>query len=168
MSVSLQRSDTYAPTELSGRGLGLVIGAHGLALFALLQMQLVTLPEPLSVLTVSLLPLPNPQHKHLPPSHQRRVLRPLHRLHLPRWQYQPPSPVLMPTISIIPSRHTPQFRVAWVSKGGSCCAFALTPLARQRISALGLVRWHPSAKPLLIPWPQPMAMDNHWVLQSEA
>lgn len=35
-------------------------------------------------------------------------------------------------------------------------------------SALGLVRWHPSAKPALLPWPEKMALDNHWVLLDEA
>lgn len=35
-------------------------------------------------------------------------------------------------------------------------------------TALGLVRWHPTAKPAMLPWPQPMALDNHWVLLSEA
>lgn len=34
-------------------------------------------------------------------------------------------------------------------------------------TALGLGRWHPSEKPLLLPWPQPMALDNHWVLLAE-
>lgn len=31
-------------------------------------------------------------------------------------------------------------------------------------AALGLVRWHPTDKPLILPWPQPMALDNHWEL----
>ena len=31
-------------------------------------------------------------------------------------------------------------------------------------TAPGLVRWHPSAKPAFVPWPEPMALDNHWVL----
>ncbi|MCZ8092769.1 MAG: DUF1513 domain-containing protein [Acidovorax sp.] len=31
-------------------------------------------------------------------------------------------------------------------------------------TAPGLVRWHPSAKPAFLPWPEPMALDNHWVL----
>src|SRR5574343_1131594 len=35
-------------------------------------------------------------------------------------------------------------------------------------TALGLVRWHPSAKPVFLAWPKPMAEDNHWVLISEA
>lgn len=35
-------------------------------------------------------------------------------------------------------------------------------------TALGLVRWHPSAKPLFLAWPKPMALDNHWALVSEA
>jgi len=35
-------------------------------------------------------------------------------------------------------------------------------------TALGLGRWHPEAPPTLIPWPQPMALDNHWVLVGEA
>lgn len=35
-------------------------------------------------------------------------------------------------------------------------------------TALGLGRWHPEAQPTLIPWPQPMALDNHWVLIGEA
>jgi len=34
-------------------------------------------------------------------------------------------------------------------------------------TALGLVRWHPSAKPALLPWPEKMAVDNHWVLVNE-
>lgn len=35
-------------------------------------------------------------------------------------------------------------------------------------TALGLVRWHPTAKPALLPWPQKMALDNHWVLMDQA
>lgn len=31
-------------------------------------------------------------------------------------------------------------------------------------TALGLGLWHPEVEPTLIPWPQPMALDNHWVL----
>lgn len=31
-------------------------------------------------------------------------------------------------------------------------------------TAPGLVRWHPTAKPAFLAWPQPMALDNHWVL----
>lgn len=34
-------------------------------------------------------------------------------------------------------------------------------------TALGLVRWHPTAPPMFLPWPQKMALDNHWVLISE-
>lgn len=34
-------------------------------------------------------------------------------------------------------------------------------------TGLGLVRWHSRAKPLFIPWPGPMALDNHWSLVSE-
>ena len=34
-------------------------------------------------------------------------------------------------------------------------------------TALGLVRWHPSAKASFLPWPKPMALDNHWALISE-
>jgi len=35
-------------------------------------------------------------------------------------------------------------------------------------TALGLVRAHPTAPPVLLPWPQPMALDNHWVLLGES
>lgn len=35
-------------------------------------------------------------------------------------------------------------------------------------TALGLVRWHPQAEAQILPWPQPMALDNHWVLINEA
>lgn len=35
-------------------------------------------------------------------------------------------------------------------------------------TGLGLVRWHPTAKAALLPWPKPMALDNHWVLLNEA
>lgn len=34
-------------------------------------------------------------------------------------------------------------------------------------TALGLVRWHPEAAGQILPWPQPMAIDNHWVLSRE-
>lgn len=30
-------------------------------------------------------------------------------------------------------------------------------------TALGLGRWHPEEAPVLLPWPQPMALDNHWI-----
>lgn len=35
-------------------------------------------------------------------------------------------------------------------------------------TALGLVRWHPQAEAQILPWPQPIALDNHWILLSEA
>jgi len=35
-------------------------------------------------------------------------------------------------------------------------------------TGLGLVRWHPDAKPLFLAWPKPMALDNHWVLVDAA
>lgn len=35
-------------------------------------------------------------------------------------------------------------------------------------TGLGLVRWHPTAKATFLPWPKPMALDNHWALISEA
>lgn len=31
-------------------------------------------------------------------------------------------------------------------------------------TAPGLVRWHPVEAPQFLPWPEPMALDNHWVL----
>jgi hypothetical protein len=34
-------------------------------------------------------------------------------------------------------------------------------------TASGLGRWHPNAPPLLLRWPEPMALDNHWVLIGE-
>lgn len=35
-------------------------------------------------------------------------------------------------------------------------------------TAPGLVRWHPAAAPVFLPWPQPMALDNHWVRMAAA
>lgn len=35
-------------------------------------------------------------------------------------------------------------------------------------TGLGLVRAHPTAAPVAIPWPKPMALDNHWVLLGES
>lgn len=35
-------------------------------------------------------------------------------------------------------------------------------------AAPGLGRWHPDAPPALLPWPQPMVLDNHWVLVGES
>ena len=33
-------------------------------------------------------------------------------------------------------------------------------------TAFGLVRWLPAEKAAFLPWPQPMALDNHWVLMA--
>lgn len=35
-------------------------------------------------------------------------------------------------------------------------------------TAYGLGSWHPSTAPNLLPWPEPMALDNHWIVISEA
>ena len=35
-------------------------------------------------------------------------------------------------------------------------------------TAYGLGSWHPSTPPNLLPWPEPMALDNHWIVISEA
>ncbi|WP_412479416.1 DUF1513 domain-containing protein [Azonexus sp. IMCC34839] len=35
-------------------------------------------------------------------------------------------------------------------------------------TALGMVRWHPTAKPIFLAWPKPMALDNHWTLMQES
>jgi len=29
------------------------------------------------------------------------------------------------------------------------------------------VRWHPETQAQILAWPQPMAVDNHWVLIGE-
>jgi len=53
-------------------------------------------------------------------------------------------------------------------------AYALTPWTGPKpgggvlvATALGLVRWHPTAKPTFLPWPEKMALDNHWVLLND-
>lgn len=35
-------------------------------------------------------------------------------------------------------------------------------------TAYGLGRWHPNTAPNLLAWPEPMALDNHWILLAEA
>ena len=35
-------------------------------------------------------------------------------------------------------------------------------------TAYGLGHWHPSTPPNLLAWPEPMALDNHWILLDEA
>ena len=35
-------------------------------------------------------------------------------------------------------------------------------------TAYGLGSWHPSTPPNLLPWPEAMALDNHWIVISEA
>lgn len=54
-------------------------------------------------------------------------------------------------------------------------AYAVTPWAGSDrrggaiiATAIGLVRWHPTDKPLILPWPSPMALDNHWELMNES
>ena len=34
-------------------------------------------------------------------------------------------------------------------------------------TAYGLGSWHPSTPPNLLPWPEPMALDNHWIVMAE-
>ncbi|NJD25290.1 MAG: DUF1513 domain-containing protein [Betaproteobacteria bacterium] len=54
-------------------------------------------------------------------------------------------------------------------------AYALAPWAGPRpgggvlvATAPGLIRWHPGTKPAFLPWPEPMALDNHWVVLDTA
>ena len=35
-------------------------------------------------------------------------------------------------------------------------------------TAYGLGSWHPSTPPNILPWPEAMALDNHWIVISEA
>ncbi len=35
-------------------------------------------------------------------------------------------------------------------------------------TAYGLGSWHPSTAPNLLPWPEPVALDNHWIVMAEA
>jgi hypothetical protein len=45
-------------------------------------------------------------------------------------------------------------------------AYALAPWRASGVivaAARGLGRWHPTQAPALVPWPAPMALDNHWV-----
>lgn len=56
--------------RISGAGFGAVVALHGLVLWSLLQMQLITLPAPLAVLSVSLLPpaeITRPEPEVVPP-----------------------------------------------------------------------------------------------------
>ncbi|MCX7896465.1 MAG: DUF1513 domain-containing protein [Rhodocyclaceae bacterium] len=45
-------------------------------------------------------------------------------------------------------------------------AYALAPWSKGGFlvaTAFGLGRWHPDLEPILLPWPEPMVVDNHWV-----
>jgi hypothetical protein len=66
----------------------------------------------------------------------------------------------------IPERLTPIVRL---QEAYALTAWPGPPLSGGVLvaTALGLGRWHPTEKPLLLPWPQPMALDNHWVLLNE-
>ncbi len=50
-------------------------------------------------------------------------------------------------------------------------AYALANWQRDGVlvaTAPGLIRWHPLEKPAFLAWPQPMALDNHWILLADA
>ena len=45
-------------------------------------------------------------------------------------------------------------------------AYALAPWHDGGVivaAARGVGRWHPTQLPAMVPWPAPMALDNHWV-----
>lgn len=65
--------------------------------------------------------------------------------------WQPAAPDTLSTIAAIKEAYA---LAPWAGPTGGGIVVA---------TALGLGRWHPSAAPMLLPWPQPMALDNHWV-----
>ena len=70
--------------------------------------------------------------------------------------WQPASPDGLATVAAIKEAYA---LAPWAGPAGGGVLVA---------TALGLGRWHPTAAPALLPWPQPMALDNHWVLLSES
>ncbi len=70
--------------------------------------------------------------------------------------WQPATPDRLATVAAIKETYA---LAPWAGPAGGGVLIA---------TALGLGRWHPTAAPALLPWPQPMALDNHWVLLNEA
>jgi protein TonB len=90
--MSAAAMSSYAAPRLSRQGLVVVIALHGAALWALTQMELISLPAPLAVLSVSLLPAAEtpPQPPALEPPRPRPVAK------------KPPPPVAPPTPIALP------------------------------------------------------------------
>ncbi|ACB32555.1 twin-arginine translocation pathway signal [Leptothrix cholodnii SP-6] len=63
-------------------------------------------------------------------------------------------------------------RLQTVAELGDACALASFADAAERgvliAAARGLARWHPRQAAQALPWPMPMAPDNHWVLLADA
>ncbi len=70
--------------------------------------------------------------------------------------WQPAAPDALATVAAIKEAYA---LAPWAGPTGGGIVVA---------TALGLGRWHPTAQPMLLPWPQPMALDNHWVALGEA
>lgn len=70
--------------------------------------------------------------------------------------WHPGIPETMQTIVEMPEAYA---LAAWHGPGKGGGALVAT--------AAGLLRWHPEAQAQILPWPQPMALDNHWVLVGE-
>ena len=70
--------------------------------------------------------------------------------------WQPAAPDALSTVAAIKETYA---LAPWAGPTGGGVLVA---------TALGLGRWHPTAAPALLPWPQPMALDNHWVLLGES
>lgn len=96
----MTQSLAYAPPRLSFGGVGLVLALHLLAFWALLRMEMIVLPAPLTVLDISLVaparpetpqpkivpPRPRPMEKHTPPRELPVIAAPA----------EAPSPVAVP------------------------------------------------------------------------
>lgn len=109
-----------AQQRLSRNGLAAVVAAHAAILYVLLQMQVISLPAPLELLTVSLLPAletPAPQRDIVPPQpksvarQERSQLLPLPQLAAPA-ESSAPAPV---AVSPAPTFAAPPAPVAAVA-----------------------------------------------------
>lgn len=64
------------------------------------------------------------------------------------WLWRPASPETLTEVAQLQRAHA----LAPWRAGGVIVA-----------AARGIARWHPTEAPAMVPWPVPMALDNHWV-----
>jgi hypothetical protein len=68
-------------------------------------------------------------------------------------------------------RHDRPSELTLVARLQEACALAASPGQPGGVvisAARGIGRWHPAMPAAMLPWPEPMAVDNHWIALAQS